>query len=72
MTSDTNTWSEWQRHVLAELIRLSNCIEDMRNEFKVVDDRMTRVEERATMRAALVGGLAALVPVAIAIALRLL
>jgi len=72
MSPEVNAWSEWQRHVLAELTRLSDEVGAMRGEFSRVCDRVTRVEERATMRAALVGGLAALVPVAIAIALRLL
>lgn len=70
--NEVNDWSEWQRHVLAELERLSESIDRMHAEFSAVGDRVTRVEERATIRAAFVGAVAGLVPVAVAVALRLL
>lgn len=58
-----NGWSEWQRHVLAELERLANkadCLDRKVGDLRV---EVGRLAERVTLRATLVGFLAGSLPV---------
>lgn len=54
-----NGWGEWQRHVLAELERLSASLDRLREDTGHIRDRLTRVEERAALIAMLVSAVAA-------------
>ena len=61
---DENGWSEWSRHVLAELKRLNNC-------YEMLDKKLTEVRLEVMglkIKAGIWGMVGASVPVAIGVA----
>jgi TctA family transporter len=70
--TEADSWARWQELVLSEQRRLSEGQDCVLEKVTKMNDRLTRMEERVTIRASLVGFLAGAVPVAGAIALRFL
>ena len=65
--SEGNGWNEWQRHVLAELKRLSRNFEGLSKEFSDLEVETARDLAALKVKAGLWGALGAAIPSAIAI-----
>jgi len=68
MTDTSNGWNEWSRHVLAELTRLNDGYESMRQQLESIRVELTSLQ----VRAGLWGALAGAVPTAVAVAIWIL
>jgi len=65
--TDKNTWIEWSRYVLKELESLNADVEKLRNCDHAKDIEITKLKEQVRTRSAVWGGLAALIPITIAL-----
>ena len=72
MTAPDNGWSEWSKHVLKELERLSKCYESLDTRFDKLFTEFHVFKTVMQVKAGLLGLLAGAIPVAIAIIVKYL
>jgi uncharacterized protein (UPF0303 family) len=72
MSEGGNGWSEWSRHVLAELERLDASYHEMSVEMARMRESITRLEERLRISSAFFGVLGGAIPAVVVIAWQML
>lgn len=72
MSGENNGWSEWSKHVLAELKRLNNNYDELSKEVNIFELNMVRDITALKIKCGLWGGLAGAIPAAIAIAFMIM
>jgi len=72
MSNESNGWNEWSRHVLAELTRLNDGVQDLEKKLNKMEVENTREITALKIKAGLWGAIGASIPAAIAIAYTVL
>jgi len=68
--ADTNGWGEWSRHVLAELVRLNNCYEDMNKSLTKVHVNIGQLQIKSGVWGAIGGCIPVLIMIILYVATR--